>query len=353
MKSENIKVVHYINQFFGGIGGEDKAYMGPSKIDGPVGPGKALQQALEGQGEVVGTVICGDNYFSEQIQKTIPSIVEMILSYRPDAILAGPAFDAGRYGIACVSVCQAVSEKLGIPAVTGLYRENPGLDISRQGVYIVETSNSVRGMAEAVKRMVRLTSRLANNENMGKPSEEGYFPRGILIHETVEKPGAERAISMLLAKLAGREFTTEVPLPGDRFGGGDPAPAIRALSSASIALITDGGLVPRGNPDRIESKAATRFGAYCINDVNCLEPDEFEVVHVGYDSGLVSEDPHRLVPLDIMHDLEKEGIIGKTYEKFYSTVGVATSSAHSKKMGRAMAEELKEAGVSGAILTST
>ena len=77
------------------------------------------------------------------------------------------------------------------------------------------------------------------------------------------------------------------------------------------------------------------------------------MVHVGYDSHLVGEDPHRLVPLDIMRELEKEGIIGKSPDAFYSTVGVATSSANSIKMGTAIAEKLKKEGVSGVILTST
>jgi len=44
-----LKVVHYINQFFGQIGGEDKADTPPLVKEGPVGPGLALQQALGDQ----------------------------------------------------------------------------------------------------------------------------------------------------------------------------------------------------------------------------------------------------------------------------------------------------------------
>ena len=63
-----IRVVHYLNQFFGGVGGEDQADLRPRVVEGAVGPGRAIQKALGGRGEVVVTIICGDNYFAENIE---------------------------------------------------------------------------------------------------------------------------------------------------------------------------------------------------------------------------------------------------------------------------------------------
>ena len=40
------KIVHYINQFFAGIGGEEKADYTPELREGVVGPGKGLKAAL-------------------------------------------------------------------------------------------------------------------------------------------------------------------------------------------------------------------------------------------------------------------------------------------------------------------
>ena len=150
MESKPLRVVHYLNQFFGGVGGEDKAGTGPQVKDGPIGPGRAIQQALGDQGEVVATVICGDNYFVERTEEATEEVVQMVSSYRPDAVVAGPAFEAGRYGIACGTVCQAVQNTLAIPAVTGMYQENPGVELFRKDVYIVQTAESARGMADAV-----------------------------------------------------------------------------------------------------------------------------------------------------------------------------------------------------------
>ena len=36
--SDTVRVVHYLNQFFGGIGSEDHAYEPVQMKDGPIGP---------------------------------------------------------------------------------------------------------------------------------------------------------------------------------------------------------------------------------------------------------------------------------------------------------------------------
>jgi len=346
-----LRIVHYLNQFFGGIGGEDKAMLGPEIKDGAVGPGIAVQNTLKDRGEIVATVICGDNYIAERIDEATQEIIQLLTPYRPDVVIAGPAFNAGRYGVACGAVCQAVQEKLGIPAVTGMYEENPGVDLYRRHLYIVKTADSARGMTEAVSKMVNLACKLAADQEIGKPDEEGYIPRGILKEEFSDRTAAQRVVDMLLAKLQGKPFETELHLP--KFDRVRPAAALEALSSSKIALATDGGLVPKGNPDKIEMRAATKYGRYTIKGADRLDPKDYEVVHVGYDSSLVRQDPHRLVPLDVMRDLEKEAVIGKVCESFYSTTGVATTLENSRKIGQGMAEQLKSEGVDGVILTST
>ncbi len=346
-----VRVVHYLNQFFGGIGGEDKAGLPPRVTEGAVGPGRAIQAALGKEGQVVATVICGDNYFAENIASASEEIIKIIGSYRPDVVIAGPAFNAGRYGIACGAVCKAVQDQLKVPSVTGMYRENPGLELYRQDVYIIETTDSARTMSEAVSKLVSLAKKLVGKEEVGRPSEAGYFPRGLLVNEISERTGAERVVDMLLAKLEGKPFETEVARP--MYDRVKPAPAIRDLGRARIALVTDGGLVPKGNPDKIEIRTATRFGRYDIRNSEALNASDYEVSHEGYDSVFIRQDPNRLVPVDALRDLEREGLIGKLHEMFYSTTGVACIVEVMKKLGERIAGELKTAGVSGVILTST
>lgn len=349
--TEPLRVVHYLNQFFGGLGGEENASLGPRMMEGAVGPGMALKNALKDRGDVVATAVCGDNYFSENMEEALREIVEGLMPYRPDLLIAGPAFNAGRYGVACGALCRAVQERLGIPGVTGMYQENPGVGLYRKHVYIVRTDQSVRGMAGVVSKMVNLALKLAAKEDPAGPEEEGFFARGILKRAFSDRTAAQRVTDMLMAKLHGEPFRTELPIP--EFEKVAPAAALRDLSASRICLVTDGGLVPAGNPDRIESANATKSGRYSIKDVDRLDPEAFDVVHVGYDTLAVKRDPHRLVPLDVMRDLEKDGIIGELCENFYTTTGVATTLENSKKIGKEIAEHLKAEGVDGVILTST
>ena len=99
MTNHELKVVHYLNQFFGQINGEDKTYTEPLSKAGPIGPGMFFQQLLAQEVEIIGTVICGDSYFNEHRETAMEMIITLIKRYDPDLLLAGPSFNAGRYGI--------------------------------------------------------------------------------------------------------------------------------------------------------------------------------------------------------------------------------------------------------------
>jgi glycine reductase complex component B subunit gamma len=348
---KGLKVVHYVNQYFGGIGGEDKAQVEPQIKAGPTGPGRAIQGILGERAKVVATAICGDNYFAENMDKATGEIVRLISTYQPDIVIAGPAFEAGRYGIACGAVCKAVQVNLHIPAVTGMYLENPGVDLYHKDAYIISTGNSVRTMNDSLNKIVNLALKLAAGQKIGQPLDEGYIPRGLIQNEMSERTGAERVISMLLDKLQGKPFVSEVMQP--TFTPVELAESLNDLSTATIALVTDGGLTPRGNPDRLESSNATRFGKYSIKSVEALKAEDYEVNHGGYDGVFIRQDPNRLAPVDVLREMEKEKKISRLFNYFYTTAGVSTTVENSKRMGKAIGEDLRSKGVSGVILTST
>src|ERR1043166_5084295 len=84
-----------------------------------------------------------------------------------------------------------------------------------------------------------------------------------------------------------------------------------------------------------------------------LKPEDYEISHGGYDPQFVRQDPDRLVPLDVMRELERQGRIGKLHESFLSTSGLANPLSNTRRMGREMAQRVKELGVDAVILTST
>jgi glycine reductase len=139
-----MRIVHYLNQFFGGRGGEEAASLGPCMQDGAVGPGKLLEQVLGEEAQVVRTIIVGDNYAAENLEALTELVLKEVSAAQADLFVAGPCFEAGRYGVAAGGLCAAVQAELGIPVVTGMAVENPGVDLYRQELYIVDSGTSVR-----------------------------------------------------------------------------------------------------------------------------------------------------------------------------------------------------------------
>jgi glycine reductase len=352
MAEKPIKVVHYVNQFFGGLGGEEQADVPPTLHEGPKGPGLLLQQ-LSPDVQVVATIVAGDNYMASDIERSageVLALLETVKDPTPDLLIAGPAFNAGRYGIACAAVCTAAQERLSLPCLTALHDGNPAVESYRQRVTMVRTSADVLGMRDALAGIARVAAKLLADEPL-IPAVDGTLPRGLRNNTFVETPGAKRAVAMLLAKMRGEPFVTEYPMPV--FDRVTPAPAIADLSRATIALVTSGGIVPRGNPDHIESADASCIGAHPLAGLSRLNAESHQSVHGGYDPSFANADPNRVLPLDVIRQLATEQRIGKLHETYYATVGNATSVARAKRFGEEIAATLINEGVQAVILTST
>ncbi len=345
------KIVHYLNQFFAGIGGEDRADYKPEVREEVLGPGLALKAGLGEDYEIVATVICGDNYFGENLDLATDTIIDMIKKYEPDVFVAGPAFNAGRYGVACGTICKAVEERLGIPVLSGMYIENPGADMFKKDVILVETGNSAATMKKAVPKFVNLIEKMATGAEILGPKIEGYLERGIRVNYFAEERGATRGMDMLLKKMAGEPFETDLPMP--KFDRVDPAAPIADIKKAKIAVVTSGGIVPIGNPDHIESSNATKFGYYSIEGMDTLSKNDFMTLHGGYDRQFVLENPNLVVPLDALRKLEKEGEFGELVNYFATTTGTGTATGSAAKFGDEIGKRFKAEGVDGVILTST
>jgi len=132
-----------------------------------------------------------------------------------------------------------------------------------------------------------------------------------------------------------------------------PRPGVRDMNRATIALVTSGGIVPKGNPDHIAASSARSYGAYSLEGVDDLTAENFQTAHGGYDQTFANEDPDRVLPVDVMRSLEKEGRIGRLFPTYYATVGNGTAVANAVKWGGEIGRKLREAEVQAVILTST
>jgi len=349
MDAHGLRLAHYINQFFAGIGGEERADAPPSVKDGPVGPGRAIQAALGPYGTVVSTMVCGDNYFNEQIEAAADAVRTWLREQRPDVVVAGPAFAAGRYGRACVEVCRIAAEQQ-IPAVTGMHPENPGLLMYREA-YVVPTTGNAAGMGVAIGAIVPLARKLGARLALAPAEEEGYLPRGIRRPGTRALPGARRAVDMLVAKLRGQPFRTELPVEG--YEAVAPAPPIADLPHAMIAVVTTGAIVPKGNPDHLKRCSETRWRRYELNGRRRLSADEFECVHGGFYNVPASENPNVVLPLDALCDLEARGAFARLADFYCTTTGNDQRFADCARNGKEIAALLWQERIDGVLLVAT
>jgi glycine reductase len=346
------KAIVYLNQFFGQIGGEDKADFRPEIREGVVGPSMQIEKVLEDT-NVTHTIICGDNFMGSNTDEAIDTIIGMLENKDFDIFIAGPAFQAGRYGVACGHICKAVKERLNKPVITSMHEENPGVDMFKKDMYILRGGNSAGKMRADISKMINVANKILKDETVLDASSEGFFERGKRHQAWLEEktPASDRAVNLLIKKLNNEKYETEMIIP--KIDKVDIAPAIKDLSKSTLALVTTGGIVPVDNPDRIQSASATRWGRYDISSTDDLKAGVYKTIHAGFDPSIADDDPDVIAPVDALKSYEKEGILGKLHEYFYTTVGTGTTQGEASKMANEIIPYLKESNVDAIIMVST
>jgi len=346
------KGIVYLNQFFGQIGGEDKADFAPEIREGQIGASMAFNAALKNV-EITHTLICGDNFMGSNEEEAVKQLMGFLEGKEFDVFFAGPAFQAGRYGNACGVICKAVQEKYNVPVFSSMHIENPGVEMFKKDFIIFPGGKSAAAMRKDIKKIAAYADKVVAGLPLGSAEDEGYYTRGIRhqVWREDKVPATDRVIDMLLKKINNQDYTTELPIPKmDLVPFANP---IEDLSQAKIAVLTTSGIVPVDNPDRIQSASATRWGKYDITGMDRLEGGVFKTIHAGFDPAAADADPNVCVPIDVLRSYEKDGRFKELYPYFYTTVGTGTTQGEAARMGKEIVAELLAAGVDAVIMTST
>ena len=351
----NIRVMHYVNQFFAGIGGEDKADIPVGSFGGAIGPGKRLQELLGDSAEIVVTAYCGDDYFGTHRDEVLESILNIARLHDIKLVIAGPAFSSGRYGFACVEVCHYISTTMDVNCVTGIHHTNPAIEIYKQyknkKVFAIPATEVVSGMEDALRKITQLVSKLSSGATIGSAAQENYIPRGIRQVELMGKNGVERAFDMMLDRWAGRPFTTEIPI--ECLESIPPAPQVTAIASSTLAIVSTSGVVPQGNPDGFKMHRNTQWKKYDIAKLNSMQDSKWDAIHGGYNTAFMKMNPNFGVPLDVCREMEGDGEFSKLLPYFYATSGINALISAMQVIGQEIARDLVARGVSAALLVST
>jgi glycine reductase len=341
-----MKIVHYVNQFFAGVGGEDAAGSGPQLRDGATGPGRKLASLLGDEHEIVATAVCGDDYAAAH-PEFAAELVTQAKERGAEMIIAGPAFTSGRYGLACARIAAAASEA-ELPALAAMHPDNPGLG-EAAGTSVVESGLTARQMKGTLERFAAAALKIAAGEEL--TAQDGRIGPVARTNRMAERNAAQRAVALVLARLGGDKDATEIPLPD--FDSVTPAAPVADAADAVFALVTEGGFVPAGNPDRLESARATKWVRHSLDGLDSAESGTFESVHGGFSTQWANADPNRILPLDVARELEREGAIGRLHGEYLGTTGNGTTVADARRFGMEWAADLRQAGIQAVILTAT
>jgi betaine reductase len=341
-----MNIVHYVNQFFAGIGGEDSAGTGPEMRDGATGPGRKLASLLGDEHEIVATAICGDDYAASH-PEFAAELVKQARERNAEMIVAGPAFTSGRYGMACARIAAAATEA-GLHGLASMHPENPGLG-EAAGTAVVESGLTARRMKDSLERFAAAALKMAAGEEL--TAQDGRIGPVARTNRLAEQNAAERAVALVLTRLGGDKDATEIPLPD--FDSVTPAAPIADAADAVFALVTEGGFVLAGNPDRLESARATKWVRYSLDGLDSAEAGQFESVHGGFSTQWANADPNRILPLDVAREMETEGAIGRLHGEVLATTGNGTTVSDARRFGMEWAADLRQQNIQAVILTAT
>ena len=341
-----MRIAHYINQFFAGVGGEEEAGTKPELREGAVGPGKRLQALLGDDHEIVATLVCGDDHAAGH-PEFAAELVGQAREAGAELVVAGPAFTSGRYGLACARVVRAAAEA-GLPALAAMHGDNPGVD-EIEGIPVVASGENARTMRDSINGFAEAVKKVAGGEEL--TAEDGRVNPVPRRNRVADRSAAQRAVALLLARLGAEEENSEIPLP--RFDQVTPAAPVEDPPPALVALLTEGGFVPVGNPDRLESARASKWMRYSLEGYDSAKAGEFESVDGGFSTQWANEDPNRMLPLDVARELESYGSIGPVHTDYFVTTGNGTTVADARRFGVEWRADLHQAQVQAAILTAT
>jgi glycine reductase len=204
-------------------------------------------------------------------------------------------------------------------------------------------------MKDSLERLAAAALKIAAGEEL--TANDGRIGPVARTNRLAQHSAAERAVALVLTRLNGDRDATEIPLPD--FDSVTPAAPIDDATTAVFALVTEGGFVPVGNPDRLESARASKWVRYSLDGLDSAETGAFESVHGGFSTQWANADPNRILPLDIARKMEQEGAIGRLHGEFLATTGNGTTVADARRFGMEWAAELRQQNIQAVILTAT
>ena len=332
-----LRVVHYLNQFFGGIGGEEQADVGVSaSARARWARAALLEKALGDDARIEATL--DRRRQLRQRARADEAVARDRRRARPPPARRG----GGRPGVRLRTLrpgvrarVQAWPAERGIAAITAMHPENPGASSARR-----EPLHRPDRRVDDVHagRARRRWPRWRGDSGRG---EIARARRGGRLHAAGRAPRPRPRAPGLSARArhaARQAARPAVPVGGAvrrararDAGGADRRPRRAPASPWSPPA----GSCARATPTSQVSANAVRYHRHTVAELESLSPKEWEAYHAGYFNHIVNSNPNYILPLSFLRDLERQGKVGRVHEHIYALPGVSTPVA---VVGRARAQ---------------
>ena len=144
---------------------------------------------------------------------------------------------------------------MGLRCVTGMEPENPGVGVYRDNhndkVFLLPTAETASGMARALAVLAPSPAVWPTAKRSARRRTRAMCRAAFAGWCVSTRAARDRAIDMLLAKIDGKPFDTEIPM--EVWDKVEPAAPLADAAAANLAVICTGGVVPWGNPGRLQN----------------------------------------------------------------------------------------------------
>ncbi|MEJ7666348.1 MAG: glycine/sarcosine/betaine reductase selenoprotein B family protein [Hymenobacter sp.] len=345
------RVVHYLNQFFVGAGGEDAAASPPSSQ--PMAP-SALADAWPSC-SVTELRDRGHRLLRRRRRRRRPEAVAEILALiqaaKPDLVVTGPAFTSGRYGLACARVAAAATAG----RAAGRRAMHPGQPRPRRGRRRTGGAPAARrpgawGRRSTTPGRRRPSAWLAGEALTAADGRSGT-PARPAAHG---RRNAARAGGRPGAGPPGRATGTPPRSPSPLRPGDARRPPVADLGAATVALVTEGAPGPRRQPRRASSRPGPPSGC-ATRSTAWRSSSRASGGRSTAGSPRCGPTPTRTASCPSTWPASSSGRApsASCTTEYLVTAGNGTSVANARRFGIEWAADLRHSGARAAILTAT
>lgn len=173
-----MKIVFILDQIQAGLGGKEKGNQPLGGKTIPLGAAKMFENMLpKVNGEIIATLYCGDDYFSENQEECSLKLTAMVKKLNPDVVICGPCFNYEDFAKMAGMVAKMITEKLDLPAIAAMSVECQSVVEAYKGSIpvIKMPKKGGTGLTESLEKILELAKLMNDKQDITEFTKENCY----------------------------------------------------------------------------------------------------------------------------------------------------------------------------------